>query len=149
MADAGSDRLKELYMDKLKKSLEPVIIFTNSPQEDPLKVCFDYTGTDLTHKQVLMAGNKTLSDCEGCHVTGVEFVARNVILGTTWCDNRWVVKVNSELAHRMLSGKGIHIKGKYFRVRPYQEVMMEEYQRYSDKIKENGGPTAIDALLAT
>ena len=76
--------MKELYLDKLKKSLEPVRIFSSKPIDDPLKVCFDYTGTDLTHKQVKMAASQTLSESQGCHVTGVEFIPRNVILGTNW-----------------------------------------------------------------
>ena len=148
MVDQGSDRMKELYLDKLKKSLEPVRIFSSKPIEDPLKVCFDFTGTDLTHKQVKMAANQTLSESQGCHVTDVEFIPRNVILGTNWCDNRWVVGVNNKLAHRMISGKGIRIRGNYVRVRSYQDVVNEEYQRFVQKNQENGGPSFIDDLLA-
>ena len=149
MVENGSDRMKEIYMDKLKKSLEPVRIFSSEPIEDPLKVCFDFTGTDLTHKQVKMAANQTLSESQGCHVTEVEFIPRNVILGTNWCDNRWVLGVNNKLAHRMISGKGIRIHGNYVRVRSYQDVMNEEYQRFVHKNQGNGGPSFIDDLLAT
>ena len=148
MVDKGSDRLKDIYMDKLKKSIEPVRIFNSKPVEDPLKVCFDFTGTDLTHKQVKVAANRTLSESDGCHVTDIEFVPRNVILGTTWCDNRWVLGVNSKLAHRMISGKGIHIEGNYIRVRSYQDVMNEEYDRFLQKSQKDGAPSLVDDLLA-
>ena len=149
MVDKGSDRMKELYLDKLKKSLEPIRIFSSKPVEDPLKVCFDFSGTDLTHHQVKMAATQTLRESEGCHVTGVAFVARNVILGTHWCDNRWVVGVNNKLAHRMISGKGIRINGNYVRVRSYQDVQDEEYQRFLQKTQPDGGPSLVDELLAT
>ena len=148
--------MKELRLEKLKKSFEASLVFREAPIEDPLKVCFDYMGTDLTHKEVYTAANQVLrmhagscvTEMEGhvtdgchvtdaCHVTEVEFIARNVILGVTWSENRWVLNVNKKLAHYILITEGVLIKGVHYDVKPYQEVRSAEYKQYCENTQHN------------
>ena len=146
----GSKKLREMRLEKMKKSFESGRVFNEKPNEDPLKVCFDCMGTDLTHKEVYTAANRRLSMHAGndvtemdgnvgshdCHVTEVAFIARNVILGITWSENRWVLNVNSKYAHFILTAEGVLIKGVHYDVKPYQEVLSAEYEMYCENMQQ-------------
>lgn len=69
-----------------------------------------------------------------CHVTcaGIQFEARNAILGTTWCTNRWILTlVDRQSADRLIQS-GLDIRGEKVRVRRHDDVAMEEYRRFRD-----------------
>ncbi len=168
----GSKKLREMRLEKMKKSFEAGRVFHEKPTEDPLKVCFDCTGTDLTHKEVYAAANRRLRMHAGnhvmgnlghvtemvdnvgshdqgshdCHLTEVAFIARNVMLGITWSENRWVLNVNNKHAHFILTAEGMLINGVHYDVKPYQEVLSAEYEQYCENMQQTNMSQITDLL---
>lgn len=71
-------------------------------------------------------------------MTYIQFVARNVIGGSSAMNERWLVGVNCAEAKREMM-RGLYWSGEDITVRRYDEVMAEEYKtflRLNDITKE-------------
>ena len=90
------------------------------------------------------ATNRLLSGVPGGRIVSIQFVARNVMLGTTWCSNRWLLTLNSTLALREFHGRCLDIEGEQVNVRCYDNVLKEEYRNFMNaKIKQNSAKNKI------
>ena len=76
------------------------------------------------------ATNLRLTEVPDGRVLAIQFVARNVILGTTWVNNRWLLTLNSPEALRELLNHGLEIEGEEVKVRRYDDVLKAEYHGF-------------------
>ena len=142
----GLSRMQQLSVEKKLKSLEPVMYFYDPPSPRPLSMCFDYTGTNITHVQIRLAIMNTLENIPNAKVTSLQFVARNVILGTIWVDNRWIVGLSTKQCVTVLMGRGIVLNGEPIKLRKYDDIIKEEYDKFvqhKERFSKKGGKKSM------
>ncbi len=109
-----------------------IIKFLTPPMPAPLTVCFQFPGAFLTHRYVVAMMKSLLMGKEGCGVVSVQYVDRNVALGTRNLENRWLITVTTQQAKDELITQGISIVNRKIAIRPYDEVLSEEYQEFQE-----------------
>ena len=60
----------------------------------------------------------------------LRFCARNVMLTTTWLDNRWLVKLSTKQCGTVLMGRSLVLNRQPIKMRRYDDVVKEEYEKY-------------------
>ena len=68
----------------------------------------------------------------------LQYIDRNVLLGTKGLDNRWLITFNAQEARDELMRQGLIFFNKKITLRRYDDIMAEEYaeyQRYDRTLK--------------
>ena len=132
IASAGSmaDKITQVSTERRLKQLEPPVMYRDLPASRPLTLCFEITGTNTTHRQVLMSVMETIEHIPEARVCSLQFGARNVMLGTMWVDNRWIIDVSTKQCVNVLIGRGIQLNHETIKLRRYDDVIREEYEKF-------------------
>ena len=67
IASAGSmaDKITQVSTERRLKQLEPPVMYRDLPASRPLTLCFEITGTNTTHRQVLLSVMETIEQKPG------------------------------------------------------------------------------------
>ena len=132
MSPDSMQRVRHLHENRMLHNLDPIRKFRSPPERQLYTVCFDFPGSSLLHRQVVNVIQVLLGPTKESKIIDVRFEARHVILGTSWSPNRWIIRLVDHVAFNVLVETWAHVSGEKVRIRDYDEVLQDEYQKYID-----------------
>ncbi|CAL1542217.1 unnamed protein product [Lymnaea stagnalis] len=116
---------------KVSKKNRNIGKFISKPEFQPMAVCFEIYGSNLTHRDVKSQLVQLLQTCPEVRLSAIKFDHRALYNNSKDMFNRWIITASSVEGRNRLAGSSLTFSDQLVQLRRYDDVINCEYQQFT------------------